>query len=1068
MTVYSGERDPKDVMGTKQTYRNSSLFAILFLLLLIKAGSQDYPGVSFEQLKTENIQRVKGLSQNMVNTIMQDKEGYLWFGTWDGLNQFDGYTFRIFNKKDGMSNPTINSLLEDDEGIIWAGTQDGLNKFDRKIRTFTSFHNIPEDRNSLSNNTINHLFQDQNGMIWISTIQGLNVYNKKSHSFARYSFNIVNADSIRTNWINKVTQDANGNLWIATRFGLFRFDVESHLFTPFFHYENEENSISSDDINDIFIDKKGRLWVGTRHGLNLFLGDKKGFRRIYHAHEDEKSLSNNDVKAIFEDSRGVIWIGTKNKLNIYNEADGSFTHFSHTGNNTSISNDDIMCIFEDDMGSVWIGTYNGVNKVNLGLSKFDYYHRNPDMPNSLSSDIIHSVFKDDDGLIWLGTGKGVNILDRETGKYTQLHYMIDPFTDLSEETIRSLHKDSYGNIWIATDSRGLLKYNPLSNKYTHYVAGGEKSNSLNSNNLLWVTEDSKGNIWVSSDRGINSFHPNRNAFRSWTHNPRDSGSISSNQVWIIYEDRKNTLWFGTDNGLNKYDPVSEQFISYTYDPANSKSIGANAVYGIYEDSRGNYWIGTMGGGLNRFNPITEEFTRFDEDNGLPNNVVYIAQEDKNGNLWLSTNWGLSKFNPFTGEFINYDVQDGLQGHEYNGGAWFHAEDGELFFGGMDGLNCFIPEEIRQNKNIPRIVITEFNKLNIPVKKEFYDGDTIRLNEDDNFFSIEFSALDFTNPSKNKYRYILENYEEDWNTRTANRRLAEYTRVEPGSYVFRVIASNNDGFWNEKGVSLHIIVLPPWWDTLIFRIIFGAFVFALLWSFIYWRIRTIKKKHEVEKKVLAIEKELFDIQQKSLQLQMNPHFIFNSLNAIQSFVISSNTDKAIHYLSKFSQLMRTILINSREASIPVKDELKAITHYMDIERLRFDNKFDYKVNVDPMIDQEFMEIPPMIIQPFIENAILHGLIHSKEPGHISLDLQLREHFIFCTIEDNGVGRKKAMEIKEASGIKRKSRGMIITRERLEILNKQNKEQFAVKVIDLKDNEGNPSGTRVEINILFLDD
>ncbi|MEN8226088.1 MAG: histidine kinase, partial [Bacteroidota bacterium] len=535
-----------------------------------------------------------------------------------------------------------------------------------------------------------------------------------------------------------------------------------------------------------------------------------------------------------------------------------------------------------------------------------------------------------------------------------------------------------------------------------------------------------------------------------------------------YEDSKDVLWFGTNNGLNRYDPERDAFVSYISDPDNPYSISANAIFGIFEDSKGNYWVGTMGGGLNHFDPLREDFLFLDESNGLPNNVVYITLEDKLGNLWLTTNWGLSKFSPTTGEFVNYDINDGLQGNEFNGGAWYHADDGEMFFGGMDGFNSFYPEEITLNEAPPRMVITSFKKLNVPVKRGFCNRDTIRLNYDDNFFSIEFSALDFTNPAKNKYAYMLENYDEEWNFRDADRRTAEYTRVSPGNYTFRVIGSNNDGIWNDTGVSLRIIILPPWWDTVIFRIIFGALIFALLWSFIYWRIRMIKRKHEVEKRVLAIEKELLDVQQKALQLQTKPQYIFNSLTAIQSFVIATDTDKAIHYLTKFSQLMRLILTNSRESSIPVRDELKAVEHYMDIERLRFDNKFDYEVKVDRNIDDEFMEIPPMIIQPFVENAILHGLIHNPDPGHLQLELKLKKNFIFCTIQDNGIGRKKAEEIREASGIKRKSRGMLITRERLEILNKQNKEKFAVRVIDLHDKQGKASGTRVELNILFLEE
>ncbi|MEN8223934.1 MAG: two-component regulator propeller domain-containing protein [Bacteroidota bacterium] len=1055
-------------MEIKKTY--CYLISSLILLLIFFSGlhAQEIQTVSFEQIKTENIQRVKGLSQNMVNSIVQDHEGYLWVGTWDGLNQFDAYDFRIFNKHNGMSNTTVNSLLVDDDGIIWAGTQDGLNRLDESINEITVFKHQPEESNSLSNNTINHIFQDHDGQLWISTVQGLNKYDKDMHVFSRIRFNISNADSIRTNWINKVIQDRQGFLWIATRFGLFRLDDSTKLFMPFFHFPDEANSISSDDINDVYEDRNGNIWVGTRNGLDLYLGDEKGFAHFHHSHADPMSISSNDVKAIYEDSRGTLWIGTDDKLNIFDRSSGQFLKYGQSGKNTSISNNDINCIFEDDMGSIWVGTYNGLNKVNLGLSKFNYYHRDPKNPLSLSSDIIHTIFKNDDGLIWLGTSKGVNIFNRDANTYSRLHYMIDPYTDLSEERIRSLHKDSRGNIWIATDNSGLLKYNPRTNKYDHYTFEEGENNSLNSNGTLWVLEDHLGYIWLGSDRGVNAFHPDTMDIMSWVHEPGNPGSISSNQVWIIYKDSKNTLWFGTDNGLNRYNRDENNFTSYTYEPDNPNSIGANAVYGIYEDSKGNYWIGTMGGGLNHFDPQTEKFTRYDEQDGLLNNVVYITLEDKNGYLWLTTNWGMSKFNPATGDFINYDIRDGLQGNEFNGGSWFHAGNGEMFFGGMDGFNSFIPEEIRKNNNIPRIVITAFNKFNNPVNKSFYNGDTIRLNYDDNFFSIEFSALDFANPSKNKYAYILENYDEEWINRNADRRIAEYTRVEAGAYTFRVTGSNNDGIWNENGISLHIIILPPWWDTLIFKIVFGAMIFALLWSFIYWRIKSIKRKHEVEKRVLAIEKELFDIQQKALQLQMNPHFIFNSLNAIQSFVISNDTDKAIHYLSKFSQLMRLILANSRESSIPVKEELKAIKHYLDIERLRFDNKFDYQVDVDTKIDQEFMEIPPMIIQPFIENAIIHGLIHSPDPGHIKLNLKLQDQYIYCIIEDNGVGRKKAQEIREASGIKRKSRGMLITQERLEILNKQNHEKFAVKVIDLHDKAGKPNGTKVEINILYLDD
>ncbi len=1055
-------------MADNRTYRLKGILMISALAIGLAAMPQVYHNLRFDNLKTENIRHVKGLSQNMVNCIIQDRDGYLWFGTWDGLNQYDAYDFRIFRKKDGMSNPTINTILEDEQGIIWIGTQDGLNRYDRKTRTFEVHKHDPGNSNSISNNTINHLFLDHHGYLWISTLQGLNRYDKERHVFTRYHFNISETDSIRSNWINRVAGDHNGKLWIGTRYGLFNFDDSTRLFTPYFHDPADLSSLSSNDVNEIYLDRAGNLWVGTQNGLNLFRGRGKGFERYLHNRDDRQSISNNVIRAVFEDSRGVLWIGTRNKLNLFDRENGRFIRYGHTGESNSISNDEINCIYEDDMGAVWIGTYKGVNRVDRGVSKFRSYRRDPDEAGSLTSNIIHSIFRDRQGLIWLGTGKGVNIYDPGTGKYSQLNYPITPHTDLRDERISSMHYDSRGRVWIGTDSHGLFGYDPATGGMKIYRARASHQGLLNSNNILCIFEDHQGYFWIGSNRGLNRFHPDSSSGKSWMHDPRNPGSISSNQVWTIYQDSRNNIWLGTDNGLNRYLPSEDRFVSYTSQPDNPASISANAVYGIYEDSRGRYWIGTMGGGLNRFDPETETFIQYTENDGMPNNVVYITLEDANGNLWLTTNWGLSKFDPETEEFVNYDVSDGLQGNEFNGGAWFLADNGEMFFGGMDGFNSFFPDEIVSNEIPPRLVITYFKKLNRELLRSFDDGDTITLNYDDNFFSIGFSALDYSNPSKNKYRYKLENYDEDWIFRDADRRYAEYTRVKPGAYIFRVIGSNNDGVWNEEGISLHIHILPPWWETMLFRILSALFIITAFWLFVYWRIRAVKKKHRVEKRMLEIERQLFDVQQKALQLQMNPHFIFNSLNAIQSFVISNDTDKAIHYLSKFSQLMRLVLANSREISIPVKDELKAVIHYLDIERLRFDNKFDYRLEIDKNIDQDFMEIPPMILQPFVENAILHGLIHSERPGMINIEMKLEEEFIFCSIQDNGIGREKAREIRDASGLKKESRGMLITRERLEILNKQGRDKFAVKVIDLIEKDGTPAGTRVEINIFYIDE
>jgi hypothetical protein len=441
-------------------------------------------------------------------------------------------------------------------------------------------------------------------------------------------------------------------------------------------------------------------------------------------------------------------------------------------------------------------------------------------------------------------------------------------------------------------------------------------------------------------------------------------------------------------------------------------------------------------------------------------------EDDAGNLWITSNRGITKFSKQNEVFVNYDTKDGVQGNEFNAGAYFENSKGEMFFGGMNGINIFHPEEITRNILPPRMVFTGVWILNDLKATDIEDGEIIRLPYSENFFSIGFSALDYTNPSKNLYRYKLENYDQDWVFSGADNRQADYRKVDPGSYRFIVTGSNNDGVWNEEGISLTIIIRPPWWKNWIFRLSIFLLLVATLWSVILLRIRTIRKKHSVEKKMLSIEKQIFELEQKALRLQMNPHFIFNSLNAIQNFVLANDTDKAVNYLAKFSHLMRMILANSTASLITLKDEMKALTYYIDLEKLRFDDRFDYVIHRDPSIDEEFVEIPPMLFQPYVENAIIHGLVNSPKRGLLEIAIRrINTATLLCSIKDNGIGREQAIEIRNMSGIKRQPKGMLITQERIEIFNRQNRKNFSVKITDLKDDAGEAAGTLVEFTIQY---
>jgi ligand-binding sensor domain-containing protein len=1000
---------------------------------------------------------------------MQDSHGFIWIGTWDGLNKYNGYDYIIYNTSNGLSNPTINSLLEDQWGNIWIGTDNGLNRLNKSSGKIRQFHYQPGISNCLSNDFINHIYRDKNNFLWISTTFGLNRYDIDQDIFTLFNFFERNADSSLTNFITRVREDEKGNLWIATRSGIHCYNPELQSFKAY-NLQPDFNGPGvsrSNYIQDIAIDDNGQVYAATLNGVFLIHPDHGA---IYHLTAEASypvRLSNNQVNTLLIDLKGLVWIGTSTGLDLFDPNTETLTTYKSGANITNLSNDDIRSIFQDQAGTIWIGTYKGLNKADRSPSRFMHYKADPENPNSLSDNIVYTIVEDRNGVAWIGTFGGINLLDRTTDRYSHIICNGNDPGGLSSNKVRTLVLDSAGYIWAGTESKGISRINPKSLLIRQYRHVEGDSATISEDNILSCYVDSKGRIWVGTVKGgVNIINPGDGSIMHITSNPQSRIQISDNKIWTIYEDRAGNFWLGTNWGLNKLSPDIQTLEVFTHNPQDENTISSDRVFSVHEDDKGIFWLGTMGGGLIRFDPVSGIFKTYAENYGLPNNVVYATLDDGEGNLWLATNWGLSKFNKQRETFINYDTKDGVQGNEFNVGAYFINRKGEMYFGGMSGFNVFHPSEITLNKLPPIMVFTGFRVLNALHKTELESGQTIRLNYDENFFSIEYSALDYTNPPKNLYRYRLENYDDEWVVTNAYQRRAEYRKVDPGTYRFLVTGSNNDGVWNEEGISLTIIIRPPWWQTWMFRLAFVLLMIFLAWSLILVRIKTIRRKHGVEKKMLAIEKQIFELEQKALRLQMNPHFMFNSLNAIQNFVLANDTDKAVNYLAKFSHLMRMILANSTAALITLKDELKALSYYIDLEKLRFDNKFNYVINRDPGIDEEFVEIPPMLFQPYVENAIIHGLVNSPNPGLLEISLKkVNNGTLLCTIQDNGIGREKAIEIRNESGIKRQPKGMNITQERIEIFNRQNRKNFSVRVTDLKDEKGEPAGTRIEFTIQY---
>lgn len=1053
------------------------LMKILLSIVLLHAFAYaQLSNIKFERLSSEIVKQDKGLSQNSVQAIVQDNDGFLWVGTWDGLNRYDGYSFSIikpdyFNPVSGLSSSSIRALYIDNEGFLWVGTESGLNKYNIKTRKFIQYkHNINKE-NSISSDYVNAITEDKYGNIWVGTNDGLNKLNKRTNKIKRYFLDPNNANSISNNFINSLVCDENNNLWIATQKGLNKLNLDKDVFSIYYFNRIDLNSITSDFINCVYIDKKQNLWIGTDNGLNLYNSQYNNFIQFRHQKRKANTLGFNDVKSLMMDKKGLLYIGTNGGgLNIMNPDNYQFNTYKNSSlDNSSLSNDYINSILQDKSGNIWLGTsWEGLNKINKQSKKFRHYYHTSKDANSINNNLIWSIVSDKKGNIWIATNEGVNIFNKKSQKFSFIAHKEGVENSLGCNKVRMIVIDHLREniVWFATLEGGVDKYNTKTKEFKHYRSDPKKVNGLSTNRIVSLYEDKYGLIWIGTEfGGLNILNPETEKITIYKHNPDDPFSISSNIIYPFYEDKNGIMWIGTYKGLNRFDRQNNRFYRYFHNSSDKNSISSDMIFSIFQDKSGFYWLATMGGGLNKFNPITGQAKHFTEINGLPNDVVYSTIEDKYGNFWLSTNFGISKFNPKDESFINYDVKDGIQSHEFNFGAALIDEEGELFFGGMNGFNAFFPEEIEVNNYIPPVVITSFSLFNVEVPITIRNHDTLKLDYNENFFSFEFSSLDYSNPSKNKYAYILENFDKSWTYTNSGKRYADYTGIKPGKYTFKVIGSNNDGIWNKKGVKVYIVIKPPWYDTIYFKITLIAFVVFVIWIIFYLRVRRIRRKHEVERKVLEIQKELFDLEQKSLRLQMNPHFLFNSLNSIQSFVINNDTDKAIYYLSRFSQLMRTILYNSQQTFVVLKDELEVIRNYMDLEKLRYNDAFEYNIHLDSEIEEDFFAIPPMIIQPYLENAIIHGLLNKKEKGHIMIEIKLLGNFIFCIIQDDGIGREASARLKMQSGINHKSTGMLITQERLNILNSKNKDQITVKIIDLFDDFGEAKGTRIELMIIY---
>lgn len=806
-----------------------------------------------------------GLSNDTVHAVVQDKAGFLWIGTEDGLNRYDGYAFKVFSHDPAdpgsLADDFIWCALVDRSGSLWVGTgEGGLARYDRVRERFEHFRHDPADPASLSDDDVRCIYEDRSGALWVGTYQGgLNVILPGSRAFTRFRNVPKDPRSLSSNAVLSVVEDRDGALWVGTQNGLNRLDRSTGRFERVLNDPSNPASLGGNDVLVLSESADGRIWAGTNGGLSVFNPAEGVFRTYRSDASDAGSLSNNRILSILSLHNGDLWVGTLSGLNRLQAGTGRFERFVTDPRVPGTLNKDMgMSLFEDRSGNLWVGTNaGGLNKYSPLRQRFPLFRRNPSVPGSLSHDTIRSFAMGRDGTLWVGTLEGyLNRYDPVTRGFVAIRVPGRENEPDSVATVSAIREDRQGVLWLGTWGYGLKHYDLRTGKFREYRHNPTDPTSLSSDLVQFVFEDSRGILWIGTQDGLNRYDRARDAFTVIRSDPADPRSLSQNslQSQAVCEGPDGSLWFGTWHGLNRYDPRSGRFERFLHQPGRPDSLSDNQIVSLCMDRSNTLWIGTYGGGLNRMS-TPGVFRRYTQKQGLPNNVIYAILEDGRGRLWMSTNQGLSRFDPGQGVFRNYDVDDGLQGNQFFWGAAFRSTSGELFFGGTNGFNAFFPDDIADSLFVPPVVLTGFYKFNqpFPLEAPLEELREVELPWRDNMISFEFAALDFTAPGKNRYRYMLVGFDRDWIHTPAGRRVANYTNLAPGRYVLQVRGSNGDGVWNEAGPNVVVVVTPPFWRT---RWAYAAYVIlagiVLLGAFRFYNRR---HRREMERRQRELDEQI---------------------------------------------------------------------------------------------------------------------------------------------------------------------------------------------------------------------
>ena len=989
--------------------------ALKFLLILMNTISSFcllYPQTT-QNIKFDHIGLEQGLSQSTVYAITQDAQGFMWFGTDDGLNRYDGYSITVFkhNPRDSNSiaDNTVLSLLVDSNGELWIGTmQGGVDRYLIAENRFNNYTFQGRDDSLLNDSFVTSLFEDSFGNIWVGSNRGLYLLDRERDKFKQI-LNFKYEDTSSNNIIWNIYEDNTANLLLATQKGLFYLKLEElsstsneQIMQPYDLGFNQNNQ-AEDNIRAVCIASDGTYWV-SNWGMGLYrLNEGTKVNKHYlNKVGESNSLPNNFIRALFEDSTGDLWIGTRDELVLYDYKANNFIRYATDG---------VTTFFKDRSGIIWIGTFNnGIKVYSKHRNRFNLYSINANSLNEMKGSEVFAILEDREGELWIGTlSNGLIHFDRKSKKIKKYVFNSKNKYSLSNNNVWTVCESFDNKIWIGTDD-GLNYFDKNTGKFTRYKG-------ISFNKVFVLEMDRNKNLWIGSGTGtgkggIDRIQLETNKIRHYQMNEADPNSLSGTAIMEIYESQSGTIWIGTlGGGLHRYLPESDSFKRYRKLKGGISGINNNTILAIYECNNGFVWIGTQGGGLNKYDPVKDSFIYYTTKDGLSNDVIYGILPDKSGNLWLSTNKGISKFNPENEIFRNFDVNDGLQSNEFNQNATFVSSIGELFFGGVNGFNSFFPEEIEDNNYIPPVYLTQFKVFNetLPLPNPIMTNSQIELSHSQNFFSFEFVALNYTSPEKNQYAYMLEGFDKEWHYVSATQRYASYTNLDPGEYILHVKGSNNDELWNEVGTSIAIIITPPFWMTWWFKSL-GIILLISLGFIVYQRrIKSLEKEKIMQQEVssLLIKKQEEERQRVAQEMHdsigQGLLFVKNHVTImLEDDFEKSETKTNLNQISSYiSGLLKTTREISHNLRPPELDRL-GLTEALDTLLLNLSDSTSIKViseldNIDGMIERE-MEIN---IVRIVQEALGNIVKHSKA-SECRVSVVKQNANIFLNISDNGKG------------------------------------------------------------------